>query len=320
MEIHSFEELHDFIQKLYHEEQYSSALNLATEHFSEFPDHAAILFYWRIALTASLGEKSKSLSLLERALGQGIWYSDALLRKSPALKALQGLSRFEKLFKKNHTLRIKEKDKTFPLITLRPEGKCQSGGENCPLLIGLHANQSTAKSALEFWRPIATSGWVVAAPQSSQAMWRGAYSWDDHQAAEGEIQKDYTSLIGQYAIDRNRVLLAGHSKGAEIAIRLALKGSIPVTGFIAFDPSGLLIDDHEELSRIFSPDLLERVKGYIICGIGNGNFSLDQMEQFVKALKNREIPCKLETISGRTNEYTPEISDAVMRAIDFVIE
>ena len=200
MEPPTFDELQAQFEELYRDGEYITALDLATENFDLFPEHHHLLYYWRIVMSARIGEFDQALFLLQEALEGGIWYGDVLLRKSPSLKDLQGHPEFERLVELNQDLRQQDSQQSFPLFTLRPEGRCQAGDEPCPLLLALHANAGNTQGSLGFWRPAASAGWLVAAPQSTQAIWRGAYVWDDRPTSESEIRKHYASLLENYAV------------------------------------------------------------------------------------------------------------------------
>ena len=62
--------------------------------------------------------------------------------------------------------------------------------------------------------------------------------WDDLEIASQEVHHSYAALLDKFAVDRGRTVTAGHSMGGEVAIWLALSGTIPAAGFLAVGPSG----------------------------------------------------------------------------------
>lgn len=318
MEFLTFEELQTRIQELYSETEFKAALDLATQQTERFPEHAHHLYYWRIVMAARIGDTEQALQLLEEILATGFWYGEVLLRRSPSLKGLQGMPAFERLVQRNRQLQEAEQEHSFPLITLRSQGQCAAGGDPCPMMLALHANASNARETVEFWRPAASAGWLVAVPQSTQAMWKDAYVWDNRETAEREIKKHYASLLDQYAVDPDRCILAGHSMGGETAIWLALTGRIPARAFIAFAPGGPLVDDLESWVPLIQENENFGLRGYIIMGDEDNSIPQDNVEQIVEMLNRGGIPCELERVPHAGHDFDPAFEFSLLRALEFV--
>jgi predicted esterase len=318
MEVKTFNELQSQIQALYQDGDYASALDLATRQFESFPEQAHLLYYWRFSMLARLGETDQAIDLLREVLGTGFWYGEVLLRKSPALQPLQGLPEFERLVDLNRRLREADEARSFPLIVLRSQGRCQAGDPPCPVMLALHANASMAQESVDFWRPAASAGWLVAVPQSSQPMWKGAYVWDDRQITEQEIKKRYAGLKGKYATDPQQVVLAGHSSGGEAAIWLALSGAIPASGFVVFGPAGPLMDEPESWERLIRDHHNPGLRGYMIVGEEDSAISLDNVEILVDMLNEGGIACELEVVPHAGHDYAPEYESSLLRGLEFI--
>jgi predicted esterase len=316
----TFDELQTQIEELYQEGKFSAALDLATAQFEYFPQHRHLLYYWRIVMSARVGDEDQALALLKEAFDTGVWYGEALLRKSPSLQTLQGNSQFEHLVELNQELRQKDQQKIFPLLTLRPKDKCQAGSEPCPLLLALHANASNAQGSMGFWQPAASAGWLVAAPQSTQAMWPGAYVWDDRQISQREIKKHFATLQEQYAIDPRKTILAGHSMGGEIAIWLALKGEIPVRGFIAFGPGGPFMDDLAKWEPLIFENLSENLRGYLIFGEDDDSISQENIVTLNAMLNEHGIYCEIEEVPAAAHDFIPAYGAVLLRALQFILD
>jgi predicted esterase len=277
-----------------------------------------VLDYWRITLSARTGNPAQALSLLQAALDSGSWYSELLLRRSPSLKALQGSPEFEGLIARNQEAAEQDQQSHFPLFTLRPQGKCQCGDPPCPLLVGLHTNGGDVQSSLDFWKPAALNGWLVAAPQSSQAIWKGAYVWDDRDIAEAEVKKHFMMLGERYAVDAKHSILAGHSLGGQLAIFLTLNGSVAARRFLAIGPAGPFLDDLNEWEPLLHENPLQGLRGYIITGELDSTISHTNINNLVAIFNQVGIPTRLETIPGAAYGYTPAFDAAILRALNFL--
>ncbi len=314
----TFDELYGQLQELFQDEEYLAALDLASQALEWYPEQRTVLDYWRMTLSARTGNSEQALAILRSALDAGCWYSDVLLRRSPSLKALHDNPQFEALLARNQEAAEQDQQAHFPLFTMRPQSRCQDGGPPCPLLVGLHTNGGTVQSSLDFWKPAATSGWLVAAPQSSQAIWKGAFVWDDRQVAEAEVQKHFATLRQRYSIDPARSILAGHSLGGELAIYLTLTGSVGVHHFLAIGPAGPLIDNLDEWENLLHEQPVRGLSGYIIAGELDGTISHNNLNNLAAVLNQVGIPTRFETIPGATHDYSPAFDEPILRALSFL--
>ena len=314
------------IQSSFQAGDYQAAYDLATAQLVLYPQHTPLLEYWRICMAASMGEEDLALDILEQTLEKGIWYAETLLRKSPALENFQGHARFEALVRISQTLQAQAQSERFPLLTLRPEGCCHSVETRCPCLLGLHASNATAESSLEFWKPASQAGWLVAAPQSSQAIWKDAYIWDDYTAARQEIGAHLAALDARYAIDPEQVVIAGDGMGGEVAIRIALEGYLPLTGVLVVAPTGPLMDNQSSwrswLSQAAVINASEgpKLRGVFVIGENDAAARVKHLEAFADMLIDHGIPVNIEVVLAAGDDYTPGYHAAILRSLDFLTE
>lgn len=320
MDQENFDQVNAAIQELYQARDYAGALDLATRNADRFPEESARIYYWRISLTARLGDLPRALRLLEAALDSGLWYGETLLRRSPSWQPLQGLPEFERLVQRSHALQGAEARQLYPLITLRPQGECTAGSLPCPLLIGLHGNASTAQQSFDFWQPAGTAGWLVAVPQSSQAVWKEAYVWDDLEVARSEVSRHIEALNRQYSIDPDQVVIAGHSMGGEVAIWLALTGAVQARGFIAIAPGGPFMDDLGSWVPFIEQASGRGLSGYFIFGAEDKTILQDNIQTFIDMLTEAGIPCNLEVFPHARHDFVPEFAGALLRGLGFITE
>ncbi len=326
MSTSKFSEIQASIQRSYQAGDYQAAYDFATAQLTIFPKQTPLLEYWRICMAANLGEEDLALDILEQTLAREIWYAGTLLRKSPALEKIQGHERFETLVSTSQALQAQAQSERFPLLTLRPEGECHSVETRCPCLLGLHANNGTVDSSLAFWQPAAQAGWLVSAPQSSQSVWVDAYVWDDYAIARQEVSTHLASLDARYAIDPEQVVIAGHSMGGEVAIRLALEGVLPLTGILAIAPNGPLLDDpanwlpllSEAAERIASG--LPELRAVFVVGEHDRTIPVEQLESFADMLIDHSIPTAVEVVPAAGYEYAPSYNAVILRSLDYLTE
>jgi len=150
-------------------------------------------------------------------------------------------------------------------------------------------------------------------------MWKDAYVWDDRQAAEAEIQKHFADLTEKYAADPQRVVLVGHSMGGEMAIWLAIRGSIPNRGFVAFGPTGPFMAEPESWEKLVLEQPGTGLRGYFIVGEEDTSVSLEAVQMLVDILNEAGILCELELVPHAGHEFAPEFESSLLRALEFIL-
>lgn len=314
----TFDALSQQIQAHFSAGTYAEGLALADSHTEQFSAQHPVLDYWRACLAARLNNHARVVEIFETALAAGTWYGEAFLHNSPSLKPLQGNPDYERLLDISHQMQANDPANALPLLVVRPESECSSPDNPCPLLLFLHGNTDTAANNLEHWQPAAADGWLVAFPQSSGAMWAGAYAWTKHEPAAYEIESHIAALAEQYAIDSSRTIVAGFSMGAEIALWLALTGRIPAQGFILLGPGGPFTDEIEKWALLIKGSQDRGLRGAIITGLADITIPHENIRALVTALNAAGIPTDHEEHIDLAHEYPPNFPDRLRHALDFI--
>jgi predicted esterase len=316
----TFSDLETQLFQLYQSGEYAQVLALSTREASRFPTQAWRVTYWRICMASLLGETTLALQLLEEALEAGFWYAEAQLREDPDLQPLQGLPRFEQLVEVCQKRHAEAQAQAVPvLLALQPEGGCQAGLQPCPLLLALHGNNRNAEGSVGFWRSAVSKGWLLALPQSSQVRGPDGYVWNDRDWAVREIPEHYATLCEQYAIDPDRVVVAGFSLGGELAIWLAMSGTIQARGFIAVGPGGPYMNEPDKWVPLIEASQGSGLRGYLVVG-EQDVFCYEGTQVLAALLKSRDIPCELEVHPNLGHDFPPEFQQSLTRALEFVLQ
>ncbi len=229
-------------------------------------------------------------------------------RTTPSFEALQGDPDFERIVAACRAAQERDAPTGEPvLITRLP----QEHSNALPLLVAFHGNESTASRTLPFWQVAVSRGWALALPQSTQAMYTDAYVWNDFQAAWELLQQ-------RIAFDARRVVLAGHSMGGLVAIRLALLGALDVRGFVANGPAVPFLDTPQELQALLIPARERGMRACFIVGEKDKDIFADKVHQLAEKLQSAGIACQLEIVPGMTHDYAPAYDAALLRALAFV--
>jgi len=317
MEKIGFEEFEQKIKQLFQLGKYKEALTLIQENFDQYPEHNLLLHYWLMSLYAQLGKVSDSLESFESSLAKGNWYSDFLLHDSEALKEIQDNSEFIALAQKNQQIREADLQSTYKALIAHADGLCETAENRCPLLVAIHTEGSNAAIAINFWQEAAKLGWLVAAPQSHQALWKDAYLWINRKLAIEEINYQIKSVKEKYAVDESLVVLAGRATSVPIAMEIAFKHPNGVLGFIAYDPPNLNreLDEWEPIINQISPGA---IKGYFILHNEENRRHIEDISKLADSLTSANIWTEIEIVPGKPDLTSPIHRPSLSRALTFL--
>jgi dienelactone hydrolase len=292
--------------------EYAEALDVATREAPRFPRDKPFLDYYAMCAAARVSDYTRVYAMLEAGLQQGVWYGEYLLRQSPSFQPLQGQPEFERLVAASLEAQAQDTSSQSVLVTRRPGHHSAAS----PLLLALHGNNSTADASFPFWQAAADQGWLVAVPQSSQALYKGASHWTEHAAAVADIQPHFEALRGQF--DPSQVVVAGHSMGGEIAIGLALRGTVGARGFITIGPGGPFTDEPEQWRADIEAARERNLRGYFIVGEKDDLIQPQAIQTLAGMLNAAGLPAQVERVPDATHDFTPAYEAALLRGLAFV--
>jgi predicted esterase len=238
-------------------------------------------WYQQSSEQVGAGQLDAAEDRIEAALQAGHLMRVSLLL-APALEPLRGRARFESL--------AAEARRRIDALALEPKVLVANPGRLAPLLLTLHGATGNAVDELERWRPATELGWIVAAGQSSQPATESGFCWDPPRE---RIWRDLRAISAMLP-PHGRVIVAGFSQGAWIALNTALKADIIVAGaaimvapFAGPDPN--------------LPPAWRRLRISIL--VGEDDVYRDPVERLAKLLKEREHHVFLDVVNGLGHAY-----------------
>ena len=309
----TFDALSQRLIELFQNQEFAAALELVTREGPRFPADRPLADYWRMCAAARVEQRQLVYQIAEQALADGLWYGQTVWRASPSFKPLQDDPAFERLVTASRAAEAAAA--TAPImLTHLPAGHSAAP----PLLLALHGNQRTAAATLPFWQAAVTAGWALAVPQSTQAMFTGAYVWDDLAQAQADVQARFAELRERLAFDAGRVVLAGHSMGGLIAIQMALTGALPVRGFVVNGPAVPFLEEPQALQAALGPARERGLRGYFIVGAQDDAINVVEIRALADQLRAAGLAVEVETVPEATHDYTPAYAAALLRGLEFV--
>lgn len=312
MSYKTFAELAQKMVEYFQNKQYAEALELILTECDNFPDDRMDADYWKMVSAARVENRKLVYEIAHKSLADGLWYGEFLWRQSPSYAPLQGDPEFEQIVAESLDAQKRDMPSEPVVITKLPANH----SDKSPLLIALHGNQSSAEKTRPFWEPAVLDGWVTVIPQSNQAMQKDALGWDGLETSYACIKERFEAL--DIPFDSKRVIIAGHSMGGFVAIRMALEGMLPVCGFIVNGPAVPYLDEEEELEKIL-PHAKERgLRAYFIVGEKDDDIFIPKVIELAEKIKAADIPCEVEMIPDATHDHNPAYDHALRRGLIFV--
>jgi predicted esterase len=314
MELNDWTDLQDHVMTVYAQGRPREALEAADRAARVFPDMSTRTAYWRACLHSLLGETREALAILREGVGHGIWWSESTLMNESDFAPIRDFLEFQDILRVCKDMAAAAQRASRPQLMILPPRKVESP-TSPPLLMALHSRGANSRQFAPRWEAAVDAGMVVAVPQSSQMCATDEYCWDDEDKAAGEVAWAYARASEECRFDADRVVLAGASQGARIAIAAALKGGgFRSCGFIAVVPA---IRDITQLAALMPEAVRRYVRGYIVTG------DKDQFYQWVcllhDAMKNAGLSCELDVREGMGHRFPPDFGTTLPRALDFVL-
>lgn len=307
MESMTFRELRDKMMLLYTDGKFADALQIVEQNADRFPEQSAMTTFWKLCLLSLCNRPDDVMSVFRQGLDSGLWWAENLFA-DPDLNAVRDLPEFKRLVavsqEKYEEARTRvERDQTILLPEPPASGKY-------PLLIALHGRNGNKDSHLESWEAARQRGWLVLSTQSTQATFPGAYHWGHPAQGLADVRFYYEQISQKYPIDPQRVVIAGFSQGSGMALYGAIKGNLPVRGFIG-------VATWWEDANAF--DCKRRdLRGYFV--LGEKDHTLERTREIQDILRKNNVPFAEEVHAEMGHEFPADFGTSFDQAIKFILE
>ena len=307
MEQMTFADLTQKLTTLYTEGKYAEALQWVEQNMNDFPEQAARTTFWRMCLLSLSNRMEETISVFRQGLDAGLWWQGELFA-DPDLNAVRDLPAFQHLMgvsQEKYGEAQKQVERDFALLLPEPPLSGQY-----PLLVTLHGRNGNKEVDLGRWEMARQRGWLVLSCQSTQPVFQGAYHWDNAAHGLKDLLFYYEQVSQTYLIDLERVTIAGFSQGSGMAIYAAVKGSLPVRGFIGIgtwwaDAGELVVENKD-------------VRGYFITG--EKDHTLDRTREIQDVLRRNHIQFSEELHADIGHEFPANFGASFDKAIEFIFK
>ena len=322
----SFPYYRDQIFELYNDRKYREALAVAFQAKEKFPERHAKTSYWIGCLQSRLGESEEALQMLEKASKDGIWWPDQALLMEPDLESLQNRPEFKAIIAESQRLKQRALLKAKPgVMVLTPRNF--SPEERHPLIIALTPRVGHPGEFAENWNGARNQGFLLAVPHSSQPISSEEYCWDNPERSEHEVAWAYKQVRDKYNVDPAKVIVAGFSQGAALAMYLTLNRTFPCRGFITVAASDWVAPEDKPASQRDHPSEafasfirakdVRGLKGVII--MGNEDAFLPKIKTLLEGMVERGFNCKIDVVQSLGHEFPVDFERRLESATNFLL-
>jgi predicted esterase len=261
-------------------------------------------------MACRLNDVQLALATLREAVDNGHWY--AHLDQNPDFQILADSLDFQELVAICAQRREEEIANAKPVIkVLEPEPS--SGSRS--LLFALHGNSGNVEQFASHWEDARDHGWLVALPQSPQAHGPENFSWNDWDWVIPTIWNHFSQVSQNYPIDQERVVLAGFSMGAGLALWLALEQTIKVQGLICVAP---FLSDPDALRTVLADSQNQKLRIYLVAS-KEDEYCYDVAQKLSALFTEYEIEHRLEIYQDIGHSFPPSFENHVPNALDFIL-
>jgi len=321
-----FQYYREQIFDLYGAGKYREALAVAFQAKEKFPERSAKTSYWIGCLQSRLGESEEALQTLEKASKDGLWWPDQALLMEPDLEPLQSRPEFKTIIAETQRLKQRALLTTKPgVMVLTPRNF--SPEERHPLIIALTPRVGHPGDFAEHWKVARNQGFLLAVPHSSQPISSEDYCWDDPERSEHDVAWAYKQVRDKYNIDTAKVILAGFSQGAALAMYLTLNRTFPCRGFIAVamsdwvapedKPAGQRDHPSEAFASFIRARDVSGLKGVVI--MGEKDAFLPKIKMPLEGMVERGFNCKIDVVQNLGHEFPTDFEKRLESATNFLL-
>lgn len=194
------------------------------------------------------------------------------------------------------------------ILTIPPPGDHRGPR---PLIVVLHGHGGEARSNAEVYRRVAAKlGAILAAPSALRPGPAGrGFSWTFRDEAEWWVLRAVEKVTAEYPVDPDRVVLAGFSQGANVALGVGLghphrfAGLLPVAG-------------HYDPSRMQAPSG-DGPRVYLLTG--SRDPAVDSFRAAHTQLGDAGLEVRLRIVPGVGHSYPRRASHELGQALEFLL-
>lgn len=293
-----------------------NSINIKESEFEKFNDlDTRHLVFWELSFHyADFEEYEKCFEVLKKGQSEGMFFAFSKDLSWPSyLKELKTFDEYQSFVEQNETLK-KETESTVNTEFMIQLPESYDENKNYPLLLIMHGGSGSIPDMQYSYRSQKLkTDFIVAYFQGSTV--NGSYIRSFSRTGwENQIISGYKKIISKYSVDTSKVILAGQSAGAYIAIYLGLENKISAKGFLLNFP---VIP--RNISNQKYLDFKERdLKVVQLCG--ENDWSIQRQKEFAYWLDRYMIKNRFVVFPEKGHGYPANFQHHLETSIEFLLK
>ncbi|MGM9987999.1 MAG: alpha/beta hydrolase [Bacillaceae bacterium] len=305
MSEYKFAEAQKQIMRFSNEGQLEKALHSITKAEEEFPNKFDKFSYWKACIYAKMGDFNTTLIALETATEKGFWWNPTTLLQTEEFQQLKDEPRFIHLISLCQHRIDEQKDKCETVIASFGNPKADI------VILSLHWRSANIQDFSTYWlSPKLEEKYHYVFIQSSQVFGYNAFCWDDFHIAKNDI----ATALKEFDLKGKKVIIAGASQGAKLAMELLLLKQMDAIGFIAVVPA---IRSKDELRQLIQQRNVTNKKGFIITG--TKDLFYEETVAISAILNENNIPNELLVIKDMGHFFPTNFIELIPKAVNYIL-
>jgi len=310
-----YAEMRRVIGELFQDGKYDQAAEILEWGLGEFPDNLLANAYNLATCYAFLEQPGRSIQALAYGLDHGIWYGRWDF-EADFWNPVKALVAFEQIRAQSEAClgEVQVSAKPEQVIVL-PEN--YQPEKAYPLFIALHGGGESIEIFKPQWTsPRLEDGFITAYLQSSRVVSMTGFSWMGDDQDRGEIQNAYQSLLREYAVDTDRILVGGFSAGGHMTLTLLLDEDeiVPMRGFVVLCPP---VPEH------YPPDAVARIverhqRGVLLTTEMDNR--IDDQRRLAAAFMEGGASLLFEVMPNIGHWYPPDMGERLDAALRYILD
>lgn len=275
----------------------------------------ALTAYNVACMNSLMKNKDAAIEAFERAAKTGGFNEDLVqqMKQDSDLDYIRKDPRFKKIAD-GLTESVAEKVEPGTKVTLP---KKFDKSKPAPLIVALHPWGGNMEETRDRWLKVADRmGAILLTPQGTYQMKDGEYRWDQNlDVVEDQVMQAIESVMDQYKVDEDKVLIAGFSQGGWAAYAIALRNPGTINGVIAIGG---------KFDKSFEADAdggdLEDLRVVIMVGEKDEDEILDSNRLAEKVLKKSGAKVRYKSYKGLGHDFPKDTDKELAAAVDYIFE
>jgi len=311
----NYAEMRYEVGRLFQDGKFPQAAAILERGLRQYPENLLANSYNLAICYVFLEQPENAIRVLEYGLDQGVWYGKWDF-EADFWDPVKDADSFERIRKQSAVCLEFAQKSAKPQRVIDPPKNYQPENKY-PLFIAMHGGGESVETFKPQWTsPRLEEDFIVAYLQSSRVVSMTGFSWMGNDQDRREIEDAYHSVLRDYSVDTERILIGGFSSGGHMALTLLLDEQeiVPNKGFVILCPP---------VPERYAPDAIARIvargqRGMLLTTEMDNR--LEEQRKLASAFEAGGVLLRFEVTPNIGHWYPQNLAEKIDEGIDFILE